>query len=142
MSETLVIPVGSLDEKLRELVPFGEKIVYTSEVKVSKSGWGVTSKNGYLVLTTGGVAFRAGKEESEKDLFEDYVPYIHMAEVRGKKGTVEFKIKNPNSPHKKPGWKLKVERSEGEDKKSFKKREEVFTQTFEDLMKRRLAIYF
>jgi len=142
MSETLVISVDSLDEKLRELVPFGEKIVYTSGVKVSKLGWGLTSKHGYLVLTPSGVAFRAGKEEPEKDLFEDYVPYTHMAEVKSKKGTVEFKIKNPNRQDKKRGWKLTVERCEGEDKKSFKKREELFTKTFEDLMKRRLAIYF
>lgn len=142
MSETLVIPVDSLDEKLRELVPFGEKIVYTSVVKVSKLGWGLTSKRGYLVLTASGIAFRSRKEESEKDLFEDYVPYTHMVEVKSKKGTVEFKIKNPNRPDKKRGWKLIIERCEGEDKKSFKKREELFTQTFKDLMKRRLAIYF
>lgn len=142
MSENLVIPVDSLDEKLRELVPFGEKIVYTSKVKVSRPGWGLTSKHGYLVLTPSGVAFRAGKGESEKDFFEGYVPYTNMVEVKSKKGTLEFKIKNPDRPGKKPGWKLTVERCEGEDGKSFKKREELFTQTFEDLMKRRLAIYF
>ncbi|NIR87363.1 hypothetical protein GWO13_07260, partial [Candidatus Bathyarchaeota archaeon] len=136
MSETLVIPVDSLDEKLRELIPFGEKIVYTSKVRVSKPGWRLTSKHGYLVLTPSGVAFRAGKLESEKDLFEGYVPYTNMVEVKSKKGTVEFKIKNPNRPSKKRGWKLKVVRCEDEDKKSFKNREELFTQIFEDLMKR------
>lgn len=142
MSEKLVIPVDSLDEKLREMIPFGEKIVYTSRAKVSKPGWGVTSKQGYLVLTPSGVAFRAGKEESEKEIFEDYIPYTHMAEIKSKKGTVEFKIKNPDSPEKKRGWKLTVEKCEDEDKKSFKNREELFTQTLKDLMKRRLAIYF
>jgi len=142
MPETLVIPVDSLDEKLKELVPLGGKIVYTSRVKASKLGWGLTSKQGYLVLTPSGVAFRAGKLESEKDIFQDYVPYTHMAEVKSKKGTVEFKIKNPDRPDKNRGWKLTVEKCEGEDRKSFKKREELFTQTFEDLMKRWLAIYF
>lgn len=142
MSETHIIPVDSLDEKLKELVPFGEKIVYTSRVKASKLGWGSTSKQGYLVLTSSGVAFRAGKLESEKDSFQDYVPYTHMTEVKSKKGTVEFKIKNPDSPDKNRGWKLTVEKCDGEDKKSFKKREELFAQTFEDLMKRWLAIYF
>ena len=142
MPETLGIPVDSLDKRLRELVPFGERIAYTSRVKVSKLGWGLTSKHGYLVFTPSGVAFRAGKEESEKEVFQEYVPYTNMAEVKSKKGTLEFKIKNPNRPDKKRGWKLTVERFEGEDKKSFKKREELFTQTFKDLMKRRLAIYF
>jgi len=142
MPENLGIPVDSLDKRLRELVPFGERIAYTSRVKVSKLEWGLTSKHGYLVLTPSGVAFRAGKEESEKEVFEEYVSYTNMAEVKSKKGTLEFKIKNPNRLGKKRGWKLTVERSEGEDKKSFKKREELFTQTFEDLMKRRLAIYF
>jgi len=142
MSETLVIPVDSLDEKLRDLVPFGEKILYTSKAKVSKPGWGQTSKNGYLVLTSRGVAFRAGKEESDKEIFEGYVPYTHMAEVKSKKGTVEFKIKNPDNPSEKGEWKLTVERCEDEDKDSFKKREESFGKVFEDLMKRWLAIYF
>jgi len=142
MSENLVIPVESLDEKLRELVPFGEKIVYTSRAKVSKPGWGQTSKNGYLVLTIRGVAFTAGKEESEKDIFESYVPYTHMTEVKSKKGTVEFKIKNPDNPNEKGEWKLTVERGENEDKGSFNKREESFGKVFEDLMKRWLAIYF
>lgn len=139
MSENPVIP---LDEKLSELIPFGEKIIYESKVKVSKLGWGQTSKHGYLVLTPSGVVFRAVKGESEKDVFEDYVPYTHMVEVKSKKGTVEFKVKNPNRSDKKRGWKLTVERCEGEDGKSFKKREELFGRTFEDLMKRRLAIYF
>ena len=142
MSETHVTSADSLDEKLKELVPFGEKIVYASRAKVSKPGWGLTSKHGHLVLTPSGVALKAGNKESEKDLFEDYVPYTHMTEVKSKKGTVEFKIKKPGSPEKKGGWKLTVERSDDEDKKSFKKREEQFTRTFEDLMKRRLAIYF
>jgi len=142
MLETSVLPIDSLDEKLKEMIPFGEKIVYTSKAKVSKPGWGLTSKHGHLALTPSGIAFRAGKKESEKDLFEDYVPYTHMTEVRSKKGIVEFKIKNPDSAEKKSGWKLTVERSDGEDKKAFKKREELFTQTFEELMKRRLAIYF
>jgi len=142
MPETHIIPVDSLDEKLRELVPFGEKIVYTSRVKVSKPGWSMTSKDGYLVLTSSGVAFRAGKEESEKDIFEGYVPYTHMTGVKSKKGTVEFKVKDPENPGEKPGWKLTVERCDGEDKGSFKRREELFGQTLQDLMKRWLAIYF
>jgi hypothetical protein len=142
MSETLVIPVDSLDASLRELIPFGEKIVYTSRVKVSKPGWGQPTKHGDLILTPSGVAFKAGEGQSKTDSFEAYVPYTHMTAVKSKKGTLEFKIKNPTSPEIKRGWKLTLERFEDEDKKAFKKREELFTQTFEDLMKRRLAIYF
>jgi len=142
MSETLAVPVDSLDERLKELAPFGERIVYSSRAKIGKPGWGQPSKRGYLVLTASGVAFRADEERSENEVFEDYVPYIHMAEVKSKKGTVEFKIKNPEKPGDTRRWKLTVARCDGEDKGSFKKREELFGRAFEDLMKRRLAIYF
>lgn len=142
MTETLAVPVDSLDKRLKELAPFGERIVYSSRAKISKPGWRQPSKYGYLVLTASGVAFRTEEEQSEKEVFEDYVPYIHMSEIKKKKGTVEFKIKNPEKPSVKGEWKLTVERCDGEDKGLFKKREELFGRTFEDLMKRRLAIYF
>jgi hypothetical protein len=142
MSESLAIPVDFLDKRLIELVPFGERIVCSSRAKIAKPGWSKPSKYGYLVLTASGVAFRADEEQSEKEDFEDYVPYIHMTEVKNKKGTVEFKIKNPEKPGEARSWKLTVEKCDREDKGSFKKREELFARTFEDLMKRRLAIYF
>jgi len=142
MSESLAVPVDSLDKRLKELAPFGERIVYSSRAKIGKPGWGQPSKHGYLVLTASGVAFRAEEEQSEKEVFEDYVPYIHMTEVKNKKGNVEFTIKNPEKPGETRRWKLTVERCDGEDKGSFKKREELFERIFEDLMKRRLAIYF
>ena len=142
MPDTLAIPVDSLHERLRELLPFGEKIIYTSRAKIARTGWSLFSKHGYLVLTRSGAAFRTDKGQSEQEVLEEYVPFTHMAEVKSKKGTVEFKIKTPDSPEKKPGWKLTVEICEGEDKKSFKEREELFAQTFEGLMKRCLAIYF
>jgi len=142
MSESLAVPVDSLDDRLKELAPFGERIVYSSRAKIAKPGWGQPSKYGYLVLTASGVAFRADEEQLEKEAFEDYVPYIHMTEVKNKKGTVEFKVKNPEKPGETRSWKLTVERCDGEDKGPFKRREELFGRTFEDLMKRRLAIYF
>jgi hypothetical protein len=142
MLETLAVPIDSLDKRLKELVPFGERIVYSSKAKISKPGWGQPTKHGYLVLTASGVAFRAEEKPSEKEVFEAYVPYVHMTEVKAKKGTVEFKIKNPEKLIVTGGWKLTVERCDGEDKGSFKKREKLFQQTFEELMKRRLAIYF
>jgi len=142
MSESIAIPADFLDKRLMELVPFGERIVCSSRAKIGEPGWGKPSKYGYLVLTASGVAFRADEEQSEKEAFEDYVPYIHMTEVKSKKGTVEFRIKNPEKPNKTCSWKLTVERCNGEDKEAFKKREELFGRIFEDLMKRRLAIYF
>ncbi len=141
MPEIRPMPAYSVDGRLKELIPFGEEIAYKSRARISRRGWRQPSKNGYLVVTASGVAFIDDGEENGKENFGAYVPYTHMAEVKNKEGTVEFKIKNPKLGEE-PGWKLTVERHDGEDKKSFKKREEMFSRTFEELMKRRLAIYF
>jgi len=144
MSESgIFVPVESLDERLKQMIPPQDKILYTSKAEIVKTGFGGDRKFGYLVLTNNGVAFRAGKMgfmtasiiSAARGALDEYVPYGDIVKFENKKDKVKFQHKIPDQPGKTRGWQLKIEREkELEEKDSFNKRKELFGKTFEDLM--------
>ena len=144
MSESnIFVPVESIDERLRELIPPEDKILYTSRGEIVKTGFMGDRKFGYLVLTNNGVAFRGGKMgfmtasvvSAARGALNEYVLYKDIVKFENKKNKVKFKHKIPDKPDKTRGWQLKVEREkELEDKESFKERKKLFGKTFEDLV--------
>lgn len=152
--ENIFVPIDALDERLRKLIPVGDKILYTSRVNINKTGLGGDKKYGYLVLTDNGIAFRGGKvsfwslqlgglaASAAKGTLEDYIPYENIVKFENKKTKVKFKAKIPEKPGDTRGWKLKVERCKDQDesKDSFKKRKKLFGGIFEDLMKKKTGI--
>jgi hypothetical protein len=145
--ENIFVPIDALDERLRKLIPAGDKILYTSKAEIFKTGFGGDKKYGYLLLTNNGVALRAGKigamtfsiYSAAKGALEDYIPYEDIIKFENKKDKVKLKRKIPEKPGDTRGWQLKVERckDEGESKDSFKKRKDLFGRIFEDLMKKK-----
>lgn len=142
--ENIFVPLDALDERLRKLVPAGDKVLYTSRAEIVKTGFMGDKKYGYVVLTNNGVAFRGkkagamgGAVSAMRGGLEDYVPYGNIVKFENKKNKVKFKAKIPEKPDKTRGWQLKVERCKDQDesKDSFKKREKLFGGFFEGLIK-------
>lgn len=143
--ENIFVPLDALDERLRKLVPAGDKVLYTSRAEIVKTGFMGDKKYGYVVLTNNGVAFRAGKMgfmtasvvSAARGALDEYIPYENIVKFENKKNKVKFKAKIPEKPDKTRGWQLKVERCKDQDesKDSFKKREKLFGGFFEGLIK-------
>lgn len=143
--ENIFVPLDALDERLRKLVPAGDKVLYTSRAEIVKTGFMGDKKYGYVVLTNNGVAFRAGKMgfmtasviSAARGALDEYVPYENIVKFENKKDKVKFKAKIPEKPSDTRRWQLKVKRCKDQDesKDSFKKREKLFGGFFEGLIK-------
>ena len=135
-------PIAILDQKLLDLVPKGDTIIYTSRATIEKTGWGGDRKYGHLILTDNGVAFRAAKGGFSSSLaslargaIENYVPYDLIYEFHNKRRSVRIKQTLAEDPDKKRGWKFTIERCKEakESKDSWKAREKLFGDFFEQL---------
>jgi len=143
--ENIFVPLDALDERLRKLVPAGDKVLYTSRAEIVKTGFMGDKKYGYVVLTNNGVAFRAGKMgfmtasviSAARGALDEYVPYENIVKFENKKDKVKFKAKIPEKPGDTRGWQLKVERCKDQDEKkdSFNNRKKLFGGFFEGLIK-------
>ena len=146
MTENIYIPFETLDEKLRQLVPSDDTILYTSRAQIFKTGFGGDKKFGHIVITDKGLAFRAGKMgfmsasvmSAAKGALEDYIPFSRIAEFHNKKDKIQIKAEVPEKPGKKRGWLFKIERCKivDEPKDSFKRRKDLFGSFVEDVFKK------
>ncbi len=140
--EHLYAPIAILDQRLLDLVPKGDTILYTSRATIWKTGFGGDKKYGHLILTESGIAFRASKGgyrggwvSMAKGSMQDYVPYELIYEFHNKGRTVRIKQTLAENPDKRRGWKFHIERCKEakESKDSWKQREKLFGDFFEDL---------
>jgi hypothetical protein len=146
MTENIHIPVENLDERLRELVPSGDTVLYTSRAEITKTGFGGDKKFGHLVVTDKGLAFRASKMgfmragvvSAAKGALQGYIPFSDIAEFQNKKDKIKIKALIPEKPGKKRGWELKVARCKtvDEPKDAFKQRKNEFASFVEGAFKK------
>jgi hypothetical protein len=144
-SNTYYVPLDQLDPELKQLIPAGDKVLYTTRAKIKKAGFGGDQKFGFLAVTDNGLAFRAAKMgfmragiiSAAKGALSDYVPYSLIYEFHNKKDKIRIKQTLPEDPKKKRGWELQVERCKGqdEDKKIFKQRKNQFGEFIESVYK-------
>lgn len=129
-------PIAILDQKLLDLIPKGDSIIYTSRATIWKTGFGGVKKFGYLILTDNGIAFRAGKGASiARGALESYIPYELIYEFLNRRRAVRIKQTLAENPDKRRGWIFQIERCKvaKENKESWRYRKENFGDFFEQL---------
>ncbi|MFX0132920.1 MAG: hypothetical protein ACFFDN_04670 [Candidatus Hodarchaeota archaeon] len=137
----LYIPLTALDRRLRERIPSGEKVLYTSRCAIEKKSFREGGKTfGHLAITNRSIIFVAtkigfGTSRGAWSGNIDTIPLSEITEFKNKKNMISIKLPDPFDLKKDMGYNIWVERCKtvGEDPKDFKERKNLFGNFVENL---------